>query len=91
MLLLECNEAKKMAKLTMEALMNRVRFYSACPECNWRSHGEYFGLFMERCYWGDQAKALWRAHTTDGYLYSDNLLGLKTGVKTWVQQREASS
>lgn len=80
-----------MAVLSMEALMNRVRFYTASPVCNWRSHGEYFGLFLERCYWADSAKALWRARTPDGCLYSENLLGLKQGVKAWAKKKDGAS
>lgn len=77
--------------MTYDELIKRVRYYQANPLCKWQAHGEYFGLYMERCYWGDKPKALWRARTgDDGYLYADNLLGLKAGVKSWVQNKEVA-
>lgn len=62
-------------------LMERALRYSADPLCNWRSHGFYFGIEIERCFFGNQAKALYRARHLDGFLYSCSLDGIKNGVR----------
>lgn len=69
------------AKMRKEQLMERALRYSADPLCNWRSHGDYFGIEIERCFFGDQAKALYRARHLDGFLYSRSLDGIKDGIK----------
>lgn len=67
-----------------EQLAERAILYSADPLCNWRAHSEYFGLEIERCFFADQPKALYRARYLEGFLYSASLDGIKRAVKETV-------
>ncbi len=41
-------------------LKKRFAEYSADPMCRWVYHSEYFGRQIQRCYFADQPKALYR-------------------------------
>lgn len=71
--------------MNKEQLAQRAVQYSAHPLCNWRAHGEYFGLEIERCFFADQPKALYRARYLDGFFYSKNLDGIKIAIKESMQ------
>ena len=50
-------------KMSSDELTVRYTKYSYDPMCRWVYHSEYFGYTIERCFFGDQPKALYRIIT----------------------------
>lgn len=74
-----------------EELKKRYAEYSADPMCRWVYHSEYFGRDIQRCFFADQAKALYRiVESKDVIVLGESLGVVKARFKKEVLQSLAA-